>query len=196
MKKIIIFNFDGVIFPNPDSLHLHVLNSHKFSYAMKNYMKIEKKIPEHFYEKGNIEGRKYVDAFWSFYSSLRMTSFNQKRLKEAARRAILIVLSCNEEVVIRYMLKYSGIDHLFEQIILVDKKPENKIAAFELLAEHYSVSCEEFEFKTNTVSGIREAQKAGVTDIYGVVADKNTKKELIEYVPEHKIIPAFYEQIN
>ncbi|MCI5051123.1 MAG: HAD hydrolase-like protein [Candidatus Pacebacteria bacterium] len=195
MKKIIIFDFDGVLFPNPNSLHRHVLTNNSFSYVTRLVIESNGCIPEHFYENENSEGKKYVETFMNYYFSLKMPKIHKERLHTLSQKHILSILSYNIEDVIRSMLKFSDLGYLFDEILCLEKSIGNKTSAFEILAEHYNIRTSEMSFVTDTISDIKEAKNAQITDIYGVASDKSTKADLMKYLSENKIIEAYYNKI-
>lgn len=193
MNKIIVFDIDGVLFPNQGPVHKYILDRY--------YPKIEclrwvihqnMKIPRHFYDEDNKYGKEYIERFNKRYSSLIMPKRHVERLKKIAKDHILYIVSYNHSNQVQELLHASGIFSLFREVIISDISPGNKIKEFSKIAQDNGCHTSELSFITDTVSDIKEAQKAGIKDIYAVVADKDPKEYLIEYVSEKKIIPGFY----
>ncbi len=191
MNKIKIFDFDGVIFPNPSTVHDRIISCYwsEFSSAFRDQIMYHGRIPEHLL---NIEeGLRYNKLFQEVYFGQKMDSFNKERIKAFADSHKLVIVSYNNKETIEHLLKNSKLDIFFDEVFSsneINKKKE----AFENIYQKYQIEKEKISFITDTYSDILESRDSGIHDIYLA----KLKIDFTDGIPLHKIMKPFFKKFD
>ncbi len=188
MKKLRIYDFDGVLFQHPS----HCIQE------------MYREIPEELMWRIGMEGgffssemiaendiRPYYEAFVERYFSKKMSPENVLRLENEARTAKLAIASLNTRETIERHLEGSGIHHLFSVIFTRDDGC-NKLEMLRRACIGYDPATE-VSFTTDTVDDILAARAlCPAMDVEIVVQGVDGWRSLVGYVGEGKIIAPFY----
>lgn len=190
MKKLRIYDFDGVLF--------------KDSRACITEMFAAEELPEAVYFRLLREGgiftpemiaepqiRPYYKRFVARYFSQRMSRENKSRLEAQAQQAKLVIASLNNRESILRLLESSGIRHLFGTVLTQDDT-RDKSEMFRQLCKGYDPATD-VSFVTDTVSDIEIARDfCPEMEIEAVVSGLDTWRSLVGYVGKDKIVAPYY----
>ena len=188
MKKLRIYDFDGVLFQHPSHCVLEMANE----------------IPEELLWRIGAEGgfftqemieetsiRPYYEAFVHRYFSKTMSPENVLRLKRESISTTLAIASLNNKETIERHLEGSGIRHLFGPILTQDDTRDKK-EMFRQLCKGYNPVID-VSFVTDTVSDIEVARGfCPHMEIEAVVSGIDSWRNLVDYVGEDKIVAPYY----
>lgn len=190
MKKLKIFDFDGVLFKPPQLLIME--------------MALSGEIPEHVYYRLSMEGghftkemtqeatiKPFYDEFVSRYFSQKISDINRSRLEKEGSLFKLAIASLNNKETISRLLRQSEIDHLFGSVLSREYSSDKKEMLRKLCKEYNPKT--EVSFVTDTVYDIQLAREFCVEmDIEVVISGADSKRALLGFVTEDKIIPSYY----
>jgi phosphoglycolate phosphatase len=182
-KKVIIFDFDGVIV---DSLDLSLAINRELMPDLEQsewerwnegnvYKEIRK---EHANDKS-------ADFFFDKYNEqvigIMPTQGMPEVIKELSKKYILVIISSGTQKAINaYLKKYGLIQHFND--ILGRETHHSKVDKFHIILEKYHIQPQETLIITDTVGDIKEANEVGVKSI-GVVWGIHNASKLKEANP-------------
>jgi phosphoglycolate phosphatase len=183
MKKLLIFDFDGVLEDTFDW---------NFEVAKKRYKGINKEeyrtwfngnIYEHpcVLEAGPMNIKEYFKIYKKGFANKKLKSNYIKLLKDLKKEFILVIISSIDEDIILPYLKRSNALNLFDDVWGY-KTELSKANKFKKFLEKYKISGENCLFITDTLGDILEAKKVGILTV-GVTWGYHSKKALLEGNP-------------
>ncbi|MBI2109212.1 MAG: HAD family hydrolase [Parcubacteria group bacterium] len=166
MKKLIIFDFDGVLEDTFDW---------NFEVARKRYKNLDKEDYRTWFD-GNIYEHPTVKAAGPMnvieYFEEYKKGFENRIIKQEFKDVLfalrpkyhLVIISSIDDDIINPYLKRSKIDNIFEEVWGIRRKT-SKVEKFKDFLELYHVSKEECLFITDTLGDIKEANKVGIESV-------------------------------
>lgn len=140
MKKVFIFDFDGVLFIDPTKLRLQLVRKYSEPFQWRihdNPFDVPTDIPE---------GIQLEEDCRNVYHSNTMPEHHKQRLRDIAKTHHLVIASYNTHKNIVEMLTVSGIVDLFEQILTKETHVDKK-SMFQVILNTYNC---EASFITDT----------------------------------------------
>ncbi len=183
MKKLLIFDFDGVLEDTFDW---------NFEVAKKRYKGLDKEgyrswfngnIYEHptVLEAGPMNVVEYFDIYKEGFINKKLKEEFKKLIETLSRKYTLVIISSIDEDIINPYLKRSKITNFFKDVWGY-KTEMSKVKKFKRFLEKYNVSKDECLFITDTLGDIKEADQVGI-DSVGVSWGYHSKKILLKGNP-------------
>ena len=176
MKKVFIFDFDGVLFIDPTKLRLQLVRKYSEPFQWRihdNPFDIPTDIPE---------GIQLEEDCRKVYHSNTMPEQHKQRLRDIAKTHHLVIASYNTHEHITGMLNDSKIADLFEKTFTKETHPD-KQSMFRAILNMYN--CSEASFITDTRYDIEQAQLLLPDSIITTyVTDLRLVSEHIKYMPD------------
>ena len=166
MKKLLIFDFDGVLEDTFDW---------NYEVARKRYNNIEKEdyrtwfdgnIYEHPVVKaaGPMNITEYFEEYKKGFEDRFISSEFKNVLFALRSQYHLVIISSIDDDIINPYLERNKIDNLFEEVWGIRRKT-SKVEKFKDFLQLYNLSKEECYFITDTLGDIKEANKVGIDSI-------------------------------
>ena len=183
MKKLLIFDFDGVLEDTFDW---------NFNVAKERYKKIDKEdyrswfngnIYEHptVLEAGPMNVTEYFDIYRKGFVDKKLKDKFKKLIEDLFKKYTLVIISSICEDIINPYLKRNQVSHFFKDVWGYQTET-SKIKKFKKFLEKYNVSKEECLFITDTLGDIKEADKVGIDSI-GVSWGYHSEETLLKGNP-------------
>jgi len=180
MKKLLIFDFDGVLEDTFDW---------NFKVAKNRYKGLNKKdyrswfngnIYEHpvVLEAGPMNIKEYFDIYKRGFVGKKLDPKYKKLIKQLSKKYTIVIISSISEEIINPYLKRSKSLNLFEDVWGYQTE-KSKIKKFRMFLRKYKVSKKECYFITDTLGDVIEANKVGIPSIgvtWGYHNNKTLKK--------------------
>ncbi len=183
MKKIVIFDFDGVIV---DSKHLSY-SINKEMMPDLEYSEWESWFEGNLYKKIRKEhaNDKSQDLFFEKYNTdiinLLPIDGIPEVIKELANEYTLVIISSSSQKAIGDFLNKYNLLHYFSEI-LSRETHRNKVDKFHIILNKYKIKPNETLIITDTVGDIKEANEVGVRSV-GVIWGVHNEVKLGEISP-------------
>jgi len=162
-KKIIIFDFDGVI-AHSYSVAFEVAQLMDANWTIENHLKLF---------EGNItnykpsKGVKEIDFDKEVFKRIKrydLRIYVKEVLEKLAKKHTLIIVSSTSDYILEYFLKGHKIYDLFDCILDVNIE-KNKTKKFQMIFDKYKCMSEDCLFVTDTLGDILEANILDVPTI-------------------------------
>ena len=166
MKKLLIFDFDGVVEDTFDW---------NYEVAKKRYKNLDKEdyrtwfdgnIYEHPTVKaaGPVNVIEYFEEYKKGFVDLVIKDDIRDMLFTLRPKYHLVIISSIDDDIINPYLKRNNIDNIFEEVWGIRKKT-SKAEKFKDFLSLYNITKEECLFVTDTLGDIKEANKVGIESI-------------------------------
>ena len=183
MRKLLIFDFDGVLEDTFDW---------NFRVAKRRYKGIDKEdyrswfngnIYEHpvILEAGPMNVTEYFNIYKKGFIGKKLKNKFKKLLEDLSKKYNLVIISSIDEDIILPYLRRSKALHFFKDVWGY-KNEKSKVKKFKRFLRKYKVSKKECLFITDTLGDIMEANKVGVNSI-GVSWGYHNKNTLLKGNP-------------
>ena len=180
MNKLFVFDFDGVLFPEPWYIHTELLKNPKWN-SLRYTIYEHGYFPEHLHNTP--DGKEYYEMFQKIYWGRRMSPWNIFRLQELSLTHTLVIASYNRTDQINRMLELSGIHELFNDIVTREHYHDKREMFINL---HEKYSPEKMYFITDTRHDIMQVQS--------VPHDISIYTTVSEYISEDIVfMPDFWQ---
>ncbi len=187
MKKVVIFDFDGVIVDSFDAA-LKVAQMQRPALTAQSYK-------EKF--KGNIGKATYAEVLESphidfqteYKKELLRLQIDEKKKKVLRLLSLefdLHIISSTNSQSIKDFCEMQGVSECFADILGFDIEP-SKVNKFRMIFDTYNLLPNDVAFVTDTVGDIEEARKANVGTIIAVTDGFHSREELERAHPTHVI---------
>lgn len=185
-KKIIVFDFDGVIV-NTFKIYASI------SRELNPEINLSDKKLRSFFEESVLDAPIFKNSKLNLFSKKYKPKLLQlppvpkikQAIKMLARDHTLIIVSSANSLIIKKYLKKQGLLEQFDSVLGADIE-RSKVKKFKTLLKKYKVTLNEIIFITDTLGDIIEARKAGIKSI-AVTWGYHTKATLNKSSP-YKII--------
>lgn len=187
MKKVLIFDYDGVIFDTVE-IAWEIVKTVCNKYC-KRKLKTKKDFLEtykqNFYiamkERGVTDTKKFKQDCIKLLKNKHPKPFKDipKTMKQLAKKNQLAIVSSNFTAIMQKVLKKAGINNF--QCIMGADQEENKVKKIKLCLKKFKPS--QAFFITDTVGDIKEAKKARIKTV-AVTWGFHSKKELAAANPD------------
>ena len=172
MQKIIVFDFDGVLFDTIDFARENLANifigftkEMHHELMMGNFHEEIKKVTLPKKQETEEEEAKRKATFTKTKSEASMYPGTREFLKEMYAFGFTLVLNTSAyDRNSRPLLEKAEIDSLFDFITTAETS-KSKVEKFKIISEKYNIKNEDLIFVTDTIGDIREADEAGVPTI-------------------------------
>jgi len=167
-KKLVIFDFDGVLVDSFDfCLEINQANfpnmtseKYKTWFLGNFYDAVDKEIEEGDFDENQ---RQYWERFMKGIDQI--VAFEKtKEMLERLKGFTLVVVSSSREDAIEKMMKNEDILNFFDKIYGCATH-RSKIEKFKMILRDYNVDREDCIFVTDTLGDLREAEKVGIESI-------------------------------
>jgi len=166
MKKLLIFDFDGVL---EDSFDWN------YEVAKKRYKNLDKEdyrtwFDGNIYEHPTVKAAgpmnviEYFEEYKKGFENREMKSNFKQMLFRLKIKYHLVIISSIDDDIINPYLERSKMDNLFEEVWGIRKKT-SKVEKFKDFLSLYNISKDNCLFVTDTLGDIKEANKVGVKSI-------------------------------
>ncbi|MGK0208765.1 MAG: phosphoglycolate phosphatase-like HAD superfamily hydrolase [Patescibacteria group bacterium] len=191
-KKIIIFDFDGVIHDSKEVL-FDIQKKFFPEMTYDEWVRISSSANSFaYFEKiFSVEMREIFKELWNeAHHGFIADSHIGGILNELSEQFTLVINSSNHEANLHLFLNNNGLADIFD-LVLGNETHSSKVEKFKIIFEKYCVTSDEVIFVTDTLGDILEANEAGVTSI-AVTFGMMPRELLLEGKPL-RIVDSFTE---
>lgn len=189
MKKLEIYDFDGVLFKHPSTIITEMIFDGEISEDLSFRISMEGGL----FTEEMIKDPSILPIYESFkerYFSQRMSREGIERLKERRNDNILTIASLNLKDPIVKLLKTSNIFDFFKQILSAEDSRDKKWMLREL-GRGYDPK-NDITFITDTIYDIQTARECFPYIKIKAVQGTEFKRSLLGFVQEEDLIAPFY----
>lgn len=181
-KKLVIFDFDGVIVESLD-LWFRITQNNNPSITKQEYDEMSYgNYTEAFESKNLIYTEESLQEYRTNLLSIKAPENLILFIKNNSNKYLYAVVSSGNEVTIKNFLKKEGIEDYFIRI-LGAQTHKNKTIKISILLEDYKLKKEDVVFITDTLGDILEAKESGVK-VVGVLWGLHNRETLEKGKPE------------
>lgn len=189
-KKIILFDFDGVIADSFDLvfevnkiIDRNIVNENDFRRLFDG------NIYDHITKGALVKkeaaeriGKEFFKIYIPRMKEVKIVPGMEKVITELSKRYILLIISSTIASPINEFLKNHGVQSYFDEIVKGDVYHTDKVERIKMVFEKYQAEPKDCVFVTDTLGDMKEASSVGVSSI-GVTWGFQEKENLLKGKP-------------